>query len=724
MQSGRVTIVAAAALAAVLGAGAAAGAELVKCQRTILKESSKLARARAKALQKCEDRKLLGTLPGAADCVTEPKTAGNLARAESKLRRALAKACGGADRACGTPDDETPASLGWPGACPDFEGHGCTNTIAGCTDIADCLTCVDDAAVDQAVALYYDGLAPTPDHDLARCRRAIGKEMARFLDAKTKALTRCWDARYKGAHANSCPSPGDGKAAPKIAKAESKARAKLCRACGGADRACGGGDDLAPLEIGLPSICPHVGVCGGVIDGLDTLVDCVACVTEFKVDCTTPLAVPAFAAYPTACNAPDYCPALLQLDGGTGTLDLDLGWTGISHDQTDPWLGRLTLVVSGCTGDGDPTCGTCSLDGPIGNAGGPAFANRRCADQTWVTCTSDADCTAAGAAGPCRFFLGPPQPTAEGGLLSCNLNAMAGPVTGTVDVEAGTLAISVPLSNSVWNTMGIADPSILEVHPCPQCVGGLCDGGPRQGMPCTVQGHGTLLSDDLSLDCPPPGMPYATTNAAVSLVADTQAGTLSAASPSCTAPGYTGFKCLCDTCTGPEAVPCFSDADCPGSNVCGSYRCLSPATNAGDPCAASSDCVGGSCGHLGWPTQPNSCYDGVCTPTGGGEGECAAGPFDGYCSPAQPFRPCLTVSDCAVAGDACIARARQCFLDNGIVGMSITAFGAADPPAGGAFTPTLAGVFCDGPAGVSFVDGVRGLPGPGRASVTVNATLE
>jgi hypothetical protein len=722
MRNGAVTIVVAAALGALLGAGTAS-AEPVKCQRTILKESSKLARTRAKALQRCEDRKLLGALPGATDCVAEPKTAGNLARAESKLRRALAKACGGPDRTCGTPDDETPASLGWPGVCPDFEGHGCSNAITGCTDIADCLICIDAAAIDQAVALYYDGLAPSLDRDLAKCRRTIGKEMARFLDAKTKALTRCWDARHQGQHANPCPSPGDGKAAAKIATAESKARAKVCRACGGSDRACGGGDDLAPLEIGLPPVCPAVGGCGGVIAGLDTLVDCVTCVTEFKADCVTPLAVPAFAAYPAACNAPHNCPSLLQLDGATGTLDLDLGWTGLAHDQADPWLGRLTLAVSGCSGDGNPACGTCALAGPIGNAGGAAFANRRCADRTWVACVSDADCTAVGAAGPCRFFLGPPQSLGESGLLSCSLNAITGPVTGTVDVEAGALAVSVPVSMTLKNPRAFFHDIPLEIHPCPRCVGGLCDDGPRQGLPCTVQGHSTPFSDDVSLDCPPPGLELASTSAVVPLVADSQAGTLSPASPSCTAPGFTGFKCLCDTCTGPDAIPCFTDADCPGTNVCGSYRCLSPATNAGDACTAGSDCAGGPCGPLGTVTQPSPCLDLVCTPTAGGEGECAAGPFGGFCTPAQPFRPCLASSDCPVAGDACVFRAQECFLDNGIVGMSIQAFGAADPPAGATFTPTLAGVFCNAPS-ASFENDVRGLPGPGRVTLTVNATLE
>ena len=45
---------------------------------------------------------------------------------ETKLRSAIAKACGGDDQSCATPadGDDAPATIAWPGTCPDFEGKG------------------------------------------------------------------------------------------------------------------------------------------------------------------------------------------------------------------------------------------------------------------------------------------------------------------------------------------------------------------------------------------------------------------------------------------------------------------------------------------------------------------------------------------------------------------------------------------------------------------------
>jgi hypothetical protein len=39
--------------------------------------------------------------------------------------------------------------------CPNFEDGACNAPITDCNGIVACLTCVDQAAVDQAIALYY-----------------------------------------------------------------------------------------------------------------------------------------------------------------------------------------------------------------------------------------------------------------------------------------------------------------------------------------------------------------------------------------------------------------------------------------------------------------------------------------------------------------------------------------------------------------------------------------
>jgi cysteine-rich repeat protein len=290
----------------------AARAEPVKCQRAILKASGTFAHARLGSLAGCRERVRKGKLPPATDCAADPKTAAKLAKAESKLRAAVAKQCGGADRTCGTGDDDPLASIGWTGPCPDFEGTGCTNAITHCGDVAECLACVGAAATDQAIRLYYDELAPadpSSQKPLHKCQLAVAKETIKLHRARTLALQRCWDARHRGSHANPCPVPGDGKAADRIAVAASKRTVKICKLCGGPDKVCTTGDDLAPEQIGFVGVCPDVNDCGGFVNTLQDLVACAGCVTAFKVDCATTLAVPALTAYPGDCVPAPAAPA-------------------------------------------------------------------------------------------------------------------------------------------------------------------------------------------------------------------------------------------------------------------------------------------------------------------------------------------------------------------------------------------------------------------------------
>ena len=281
-------------------------AEPVKCQRAILKESGKLARARIKALGGCEQGKISGKLPPSTDCLTEPKAAAVILKAGLKLSQSLDKNCGGIDKQCVTTADgnDTPGSIGWPSTCPDFEDLGCDTPITTCGDIATCLSCINEKAVDQALSLYYDSLnASTPGSEINRCQTAIGKAGAAFFTAKRKALDKCWDGRHTGKHTNACPSPGDGKTLGAIQKAETKAINAILRACDGFD----------PSAIGFTPLCPAVTIPGGAscnapATDITGLVACVQCVTEFKVDCSVPLAVPGFVSYPVECGMPPPTP--------------------------------------------------------------------------------------------------------------------------------------------------------------------------------------------------------------------------------------------------------------------------------------------------------------------------------------------------------------------------------------------------------------------------------
>jgi len=297
------------------------GAEPTTCQRSVLKESIKYAQKALKELGKCEDRVIKGKLPALTDCTADPVIAFKIAKAETKLRAAMGKKCGGSDRSCGTGgDDDSLASIGWPGTCPDFETLGCTNSIGDCDDIGECLFCVNDAAVNETRATIFDDLlpsSPSADKALNKCQRTLGKETIKHHKTVTKTLQKCWDKRLKGSHANPCPDPGDGSAVAKLAKAESKRSIKICKACGGDDKLCGTNGDLSPNAIGFAPLCPSVGDCQRVISTVADINECLGCVAAFRAECETALAVPALAPYPPTCATPPPPPVC-----GDGVVEL------------------------------------------------------------------------------------------------------------------------------------------------------------------------------------------------------------------------------------------------------------------------------------------------------------------------------------------------------------------------------------------------------------------
>jgi gluconolactonase len=330
----------------------AASADPVACRRAVAKSAAVHAQARMSALARCEDRVTAGALPPGTDCVAEAKTALKMSKAADKLRSSIDRACGGTDRACGVGgDDETLASIGWDvGACPDLSGGGCTNAIAHCGDVADCLACLAEEATADLGALYFDDLdlASPSRSPLERCQRAIGKAAEKFARGRSKHLQKCWDGVVAGRTAGPCPT-ADTQA--QLDKAEETLIRKICRSCGGPDRGCdgdvepipgtGGSDDYTPAEIGFAGECDDVtvpadGSCQATISTLTDLTSCVRCVSDFETACLDLAAVPADAAYPAACNG----------GGGVG------GCGGTTYTETfpgsdgDPWPAPWTVVGS------------------------------------------------------------------------------------------------------------------------------------------------------------------------------------------------------------------------------------------------------------------------------------------------------------------------------------------------------------------------------------------
>jgi hypothetical protein len=280
-------------------------AEPSACRREIARADARYGRTTMRLLQKCEDDVLAGKKPGPCP---DAKTAAQIFIANAKLQSSIARRCGGVDQTCSVSADNDPlAAIGWDiGQCPNLANGACTNTIEHCGHVSACLLCLNDAAIGRAMALYYDALTPGASGTIEKCQRYLGREAAKFYQAKVKILGKCEDLLLKGAIAGPCP---DARAALSIATVEAKARAKICSVCGGPDRECGTSDDPTVAEIGVPPDCPPVDppgtapACGGPVDTVADLVRCVSCVTGFEADCVSAAGAPAVSAYPAECNA-------------------------------------------------------------------------------------------------------------------------------------------------------------------------------------------------------------------------------------------------------------------------------------------------------------------------------------------------------------------------------------------------------------------------------------
>jgi hypothetical protein len=388
---------------AVLALAGPAAADPVLCRGAIASESAKLAETAVRVVQRCRERVLLGRLPAVTDCAADP----GLGAAVARARHGIAVRCCGADRACGTADDDALAAAGWTAAaCPDLAGAGCQNAIGDADDVATCLACVDGAAAARTMALVYDDLVPAPAGSaLSKCQLAIGRETARFAVAASKALARCWDARNRGRHTNPCPDPGDGRAAAAIAAAEAQRTARVCAACGGADRRCDGVADSTPAAIGFPPACPDLtppgaATCAAPVGTLAELAACVGCAGAFGLGCADRLAVPAFAAYPATCAPPSpqcaagvTCGADAECPTGYGCADNGTGtrWCVGPACAADAECRGGGVCRAYCTVDG---CGPrqCQCPG-FGCVGADVLCIESGSLACRKLCTQDSDCT-------------------------------------------------------------------------------------------------------------------------------------------------------------------------------------------------------------------------------------------------------------------------------------------------------------------------------------------
>lgn len=110
-------------------------------------------------------------------------------------------------------------------------------------------------------------------------------------------------------------------------------------------------------------------------------------------------------------------------------------------------------------------------------------------------------------------FFGGPLPIPNAGSTptsTCVINTVAAPASGTLDCDAGTADIDLPLLSEIF-LVGDSLPLTPGIQPCPLCTGGTpnvvnsgnCEGGINNGMSCTPLNSMQTASYPTSHDCPP-----------------------------------------------------------------------------------------------------------------------------------------------------------------------------------------------------------------------------
>jgi len=237
------------------------------------------------------------------------------------------------------------------------------------------------------------------------------------------------------------------------------------------------------------------------------------------------------------CPSPAGGPTELDLSVNEVGSDLDLGWTGTSHNfPVDP-RASLKLCLSGCDASTNPVCDVMGLVG-TGSMNGATF--------------------------------GPPLPLIAQGVAVCVINRyQSTPVTGKLNVQTGEGSDTTPIQVNLFS-----DVHLISDHTnvCPRCstggapqygARGSCSAGPNQGKSCTVESILTVAQSQgsptygLSAACPPdPAAKAATLD--IKLPLTTGTSTLAGPTP---CPGQVQQ----DNCQG---SPC--DATCTGQ-ACVSY---------------------------------------------------------------------------------------------------------------------------------------------------------
>ncbi len=340
-------------------------------------------------------------------------------------------------------------------------------------------------------------------------------------------------------------------------------------------------------------------------------------------------------------STPSTQPIGFTFNTAEGTF-ASFGWSGAVHDVTAPPETPFDVKTTECDND------VCRFAGPVDT--GAKVNRRRCKSRMSQTCTTDNDCPMDDDLPRCVYIydtpLATPLPSGNNNIGACGwtyipfTNPDGTPtITGTLNLSTGALNLE---SFTVLLPLNATGPGTF-AGVCAECVGdkmandGVKDGhcqvatqlGPSpdsegripiadpdvvdRGMPCDVNRTGTLgnYGGSYSMDCSPTvvsglgpplqfGGSFSSSGVQVSL---------SAASPDCTAPGFTDKKCFCGMCTDGQTA-CMSKADCGAGQSCIGASRPTALTSTDNVPAASNLCDKGICN---WNAQEGT---GKCSPPG------------------------------------------------------------------------------------------------------------
>jgi hypothetical protein len=129
------------------------GSAEAQCAAAVAKAAARAMTGVSKAMTRCWEARAAGSHPNPCPLPGDGRAGSAIASAAASATKAICRACGGADRVCGGPDDLDPVALGFAATCPSVSaptGTACGAPIATPADLVQCATCIGAHAAECA----------------------------------------------------------------------------------------------------------------------------------------------------------------------------------------------------------------------------------------------------------------------------------------------------------------------------------------------------------------------------------------------------------------------------------------------------------------------------------------------------------------------------------------------------------------------------------------------